>query len=69
MYICNMRNKNFKILQKHIKLDHQDCQESKNYLILIETIDGKPQRPYMVDMQGYKFFDSTMPPYYVVNQN
>jgi hypothetical protein len=68
-YICNMNKKDFKIVQKHISLCHDDYEDSRNYLILIETINDVPQLTYMVDMHGFMYYDMTMPPFYVNNKN
>ena len=68
MYICNMKKRNFKIVQKHISFCKEN-EDLKNYLILIETVDGVPQRSYLVDMHEFMYNDSSMPSFYVINKN
>lgn len=63
-----MKNKNFRILQKHISFCNDD-KDLKNYLILIEIVNGRPQKSYLVDMDGFMNFDSNMPSFYVINKN
>ena len=63
-----MKKGNFKILQKHVSFCNEN-NDLKNYLILIEIIDGIPQRSYLVDMQGFMNYDSNMPSFYVINKN
>lgn len=63
-----MKNKNFRILQKHVSFCNEN-NDLKNYLILIEIVDGIPQRSYLVDMQGFMNYDSNMPSFYVINKN
>ena len=68
MYFYSMKKGKFKIVQKHISFCKEN-EDFKNYLILIETVDGIPQRSYLVDMHGFMYYDSTMPSFYVINQN
>ena len=63
-----MKNKNFKIVQKHISFCKEN-EDFKNYLILIETEDGIPQVSYLVDMHGFMYYDPSMPSFYVINKN
>jgi hypothetical protein len=41
---------------------------SRNYLLVIETNNFIPQRTYLVDMKNFHYYDETMP-FYVINQN
>ena len=63
-----MKKGNFKILQKHFSFCNEN-EDLKNFLILIEIVDGIPQRSYLVDMDGFTYYDSTMPSFYVINKN
>jgi hypothetical protein len=68
LYICAMKKENFRILQKHISFCNEN-KDLKNYLILIEIVNGIPQKSYLVDMQGFMNYDSNMPSFYVINKN
>jgi hypothetical protein len=64
-YICNMKKSNIKIEQQPISLGEEN---SKNYLIIVETLNGEPLNTYLVLMDNFQFYDETMP-FYVINRN
>jgi hypothetical protein len=39
-----------------------------NFLVVIETQNGKPINTYLVNLYNFLFWDEKMP-YYVINQN
>jgi hypothetical protein len=64
-----MENKKIQIIHQQFSITQEGrTQELNNYMVIVETIDGIPQTPYLVDMYDYFFWDNSML-YYIVNKN